>query len=278
LISSNPWKNFTWIEGTKKPLRQFDQSELLSLLDYFKNNWPGLNFPPAFVKLCVWSWARRLEVSKLRWSDMRCINDECHFETEGKWGVTKWFRIPDCLRKELEGLRTEKNEYVFGCYPDQLRDFLVARGGKKAASRVRQDFLPTNLGEWMYREVAAWSKNSPNGKAYLHVFRKTSLQFAVSSAHVEQSVADDASVSSSVMMASYANIRDEELRHMSNRTFRRIRSSLSSEVAARYGWDQKPEDGIIEQLDQARLRRDWDAVTQLAAKLQQVSEQDGAST
>ena len=28
---------------------------------------------------------------------------------------------------------------------------------------------------------------------------------------------------------------------MSNRTFRRIRSGLSSEVAARYGWDQKPD-------------------------------------
>jgi hypothetical protein len=76
------------------------------------------------------------------------------------------------------------------------------------------------------------------------------------------------------MMASYANIRDEELRHMSNRTFRRIRSSLSTEVAARYGWDQKPEEGIIEQLDQARLRKDWDTVTRLAAKLQEVSKQD----
>ena len=130
----------------------------------------------------------------------------------------------------------------------------------------------------MYREVAAWSKNSPNGKAYLHVFRKTSLQFAVSSAHVEQAVADDASVSSSVMMASYANIGEEELRHMSNRTFRRIRSGLSSEVAARYGWDQKPEEGIIEQLDHARLRKDWVAVSQLSAKLQQVSEKVQVST
>ncbi len=235
LLPSNPWKNFTWIEGTKKKIRHFDEAELLSLLDYFEANWSGLKFAPLFVKVCVWSWARRHEVSSLRWSDMRCFNDECHFETEGKWGVTKWFRIPDGLRNELEALRTEKNDYVFGCYPDQLREFLIARGGKKAAIRIRPDFDPANLGEWMYREVAAWSKNSPNGKAYLHIFRKTSLQFAVSSAHIEQAVADDVSVSSSVMMASYANIRDEELRHMSNRTFRRIRSSLSSDVAARYG-------------------------------------------
>lgn len=83
---------------------------------------------------------------------MRCFNDECHFETEGKWGVTKWFRIP------------------YG-----------------------------------------------------------------------------------------------------------LRSSLSSGVAARYGWDQKPEERIIEQLDQTRLPKDWNEVTSLSQKLQDVAREGKVS-
>ena len=266
LLKENPWRNFTWIEGGKKPLRQFDHNELTALLDYLESTWPGLRFAPAFVKLSLWSWARKSEVSSLRWSDERQIFNECHFESTGKWGVTKWFRIPDGLRAELEAFRTG-SEFVFGDYPQQLQEFYRQQGDTRTGNRVRADFTPDNLGEWMYRQISEWSKTLPNGSAYLHVFRKTTLQYALSAGHIEQSVADDASISSSVLMSSYARIADQELRHKSNRTYQRIRSSLSLEVATRYGWEGKPTDRIVEQLDQARHRGDWDAVARLAEEL-----------
>ena len=206
---------------------------------------------------------------------MRQINDEFHFESTGKWGVTKWFRIPERLCADLESFRT--SDFVFGSYPQQLRRFLDLRGDKKTASRVREDFAPENLGEWMYRQIADWSKSQTNGPAYLHIFRKTALQYAVTAGHVEQSVADDASVTSSVLMKNYASNGDEEFRQMSNRTYRRIRSSLSVEVATRYGWNANPEDGIVEKLDQARNRKDWEAISQLAQELNRLKDQKSDS-
>ena len=37
LLTGNPWSQFTWIEGRKRPIRQFDGDELLSLIDYFSD-------------------------------------------------------------------------------------------------------------------------------------------------------------------------------------------------------------------------------------------------
>ena len=34
LLKSNPWSQFTWIEGSRRPIRQFDGDELLSFMDY----------------------------------------------------------------------------------------------------------------------------------------------------------------------------------------------------------------------------------------------------
>jgi hypothetical protein len=266
LLTENPWKNFTWIEGFQRKLRQFDHSELLSLLAYFDSIWPGVSFAPAFVKVMLWSWARRLEVSSLRWTDERRSGQESHFESTGKWGVTKWFRVPDALRNDLELLKNG-SEFVFGCYPEQLRDFHLRRGDSFAARQVRQDFTPENVGEWMYRQVFEWSQSLPKGAAYLHVFRKTALQHALSGEHIEQAVAEEASVTPAVMRASYARASDEEFRRMSNRTFRRIRSSLPVDVATRYGYEEKPADRLMEQLDLARSQGDWKTVARLAKEL-----------
>jgi len=46
------------------------------------------------LKVFVWSWARREEVAGLKWDDLRVVEDEIHFDTVGKWGIEKWFRIP----------------------------------------------------------------------------------------------------------------------------------------------------------------------------------------
>jgi len=271
LLTENPWKNFTWIEGFQRKLRQFDHTELLSLLAYFDSTWPGMTIAPAFVKVMLWSWARRLEVSSLRWTDERRIEQESHFESTGKWGVTKWFRVPDSLRNELELLRNG-SEFVFGRYPEQLRDFHLRRGDSFAARQVRQDFTPENLGEWMYRQVFEWSQSLPKGSAYLHVFRKTALQHALSGEHIEQAVAEEACVTPAVMRASYARASDEEFRRMSNRTFRRIRNSLPIEVATRYGYEEKPADRLMEQLDLARSQANWETVARLADELNRLGQ------
>lgn len=265
LLNENPWRQFTWIEGAEKPLRQFDHSELLALLDYFETNYPNITVATAFIKVMLWSWARRDEISSLSWEQERRVGTECHFQSTGKWGVTKWFRIPEKLRDELESLRTSSS-FVFSCFPEQLRAFYNQRDGR-AAARVRADFAPYNLGEWVYRRIKDWSATLPNGTAYLHVFRKTSLQYALSAEHLQQSVAGDASVSAAVMMQSYARVADEELRQKSNRTFQRIRRSLSVEVSGRYGWELKKSDQILERLDQARQKGDWQAVARLAQEL-----------
>lgn len=74
-------------------------------------------------------------------------------------------------------------------------------------------------------------------------------------------------MTAAVMMTSYAHETDEELRHKSNRTFRRIRNSLPVEVAVRYGYEDKPADRLIEHLDLARSQCDWAEVKRIADEL-----------
>ena len=273
LLSENPWKQFSWVEERKRTKRRFDQQELLSLLEYFEQNWPGLPFAPAFLKVCLWSWGRREEISSLKWEQVREIGREKHFDSVGKWGVRKWFRVPAKLFGELESLRSE-SPYVFGCYAEQLREFYLSRGRNSAAHRVSQQFNPENVGEWMYRQVSRWSQGQPNGPAYLHIFRKTSLQYARSGEDVNRQVATDASLTTAVMMASYADESDEELRHKSNRTHRRIRASLPVAVASRYGCEEKPSDILIERMDAARAQEDWSEVARLCQELSNLPKGD----
>ena len=266
LLGDNPWRKFTWIEGREKDIRQFDYGELLSLLDFFVAEWPNVTFAPAFVKVSLWSWGRRQEISSLRWDEARVLGNEFHFEITGKWGVTKWFRIPETLYQELLSLRND-SPYVFGCYSHQLKSIHLSRGKTSAARRVIAEFNPVNVGDWMYRQVVDWSKTLPNGSAYLHIFRKTSIQYARSGEDLNRIVANDAKLTESVMMKSYARETDEELRQKSNRTYRRICNSLSVEVSARYGYEEKPADRLTERLDLARSQGNWDEVARLAAEL-----------
>ena len=73
--------------------------------------------------------------------------------------------------------------------------------------------------------------------------------------------------------ASYTEEEDEELRHKSNRTYRRILTSLPVAVASRYGYVEKPSDRLIERLDSARTRDDWNEVARLAVALGELDEQ-----
>lgn len=270
LLKENPWHQFTSIEGERKQIRHFTPEELLSLLDHFEANWKGLSFATCYIKLMLWSWARRSEISRLRWSDLRQINSEYHFESLGKWGVVKWFRIPATLWRELNELKG-KSEYVFGCYGDQLKRFHQGNKNMRGLVQVRSDFDPDNVGEWMYRQVSAWSKDLPGGSAYLHIFRKTGLQHALNGELIRQSVAKSAHITPTVMQASYVKPEDMPLHLGSNETFERIRLSLPVEVAERYGCIETPEEKLSKQLDFAYRQRDWKAVQELADKLEKLA-------
>ncbi|WP_076349723.1 hypothetical protein [Paludisphaera borealis] len=56
LLSENPWRQFTWIRGFDRKIRQFSGEELISLLDHLGRRWPGMTVAPAIAKVCLWSW------------------------------------------------------------------------------------------------------------------------------------------------------------------------------------------------------------------------------
>ncbi|OAI45553.1 hypothetical protein AYO44_12880 [Planctomycetaceae bacterium SCGC AG-212-F19] len=266
LFTENPWKQFAGIEGKEKPIRQFDDDELLSLLDYFEDNWPGVTVGPLVAKVCLWSWSRREEVMSLQWPMLKTVGSEYHFEIEGKWGVKKWFRIPEGLFRELQQIRTE-NPYIFAAYSDQIRRFFETSVWPGPAKNVESEFKPDNLGNWFYKKLVKWSKSLPKGHATTHVFRKTSLQYARAGEDVNRQVAADAKLGEKVMMKHYVKESDVQMRHASNRTFERILASLPPSVAVRYGHVEPMKTDLEQRLDQAREAKNWDLLAELSHEL-----------
>jgi len=105
LLTSNPWTQFTWIEGTKAAIRQFDGDELLGLLGHLDAAWGGVPVASAAIKVFLWSGCRKLEIAGLTWDMLRAVGEEVHFEVVGKWGVERWFRIPGRLHRRPLRLR-----------------------------------------------------------------------------------------------------------------------------------------------------------------------------
>jgi hypothetical protein len=266
LLTENPWKQFTWIDGTRKPIRQFDGAELLSLLDYLEQHWAGVSVTAAVVKVCLWSWGRRAEVMGLSWDSLRTVGNERHFEIVGKWGIDKWFRVPEVLYQELLSLRTD-SPFVFAAYPRQLREFYERRDRQRESRMVAVEFKPVNLGDWFHEQIVDWSAKQPKGRATLHVFRKTSLQYARSGEDLNRQVAADARLSEGVMMTNYVKETDEQMRAKSNRMYRRILASLDSKVAQRYGHAETEESLSKEQLQAAVVAEDWKLVDELTKRL-----------
>ena len=52
LLTENPWRQFTWIEGYARPIRQFDGEELLRLLDYLDQKWSGCQVASLVRRCC----------------------------------------------------------------------------------------------------------------------------------------------------------------------------------------------------------------------------------
>jgi integrase len=266
LLTGNPWGQFTWVEGRKKPIRQFDSDELLAFLDHFETVWAGVSVVGTLAKVFLWSSGRRLETANLRWDDLRRVGGEYHFKMEGKWGVEKWFRVPDALYQELTSLRTA-SPYLFAAYPDQLRRFYEGRNEPGKARKVLAEFDPANLANWFYKKIVGWSRSLPKGHATTHIFRKTSLQYARSGEDINRAVANDARVGEAVMMTNYVEETDEEMRARSNRTFNRLAVALPPVVARRFGHTEVCPSDLERRLQSALATKDWSAVQELSAML-----------
>jgi hypothetical protein len=135
------------------------------------------------------------------------------------------------------------------------------------AHRVKHEFDPENLGDWFYNQIVVWSESEGDGSASVHVFRKTTLQYARKGEDVNRLVASDANVTTNVMMTNYVHETDEEYRQKSNRTFRRIAESLPPDVAERYGHVQDSLDPLKQQLQQALASENWELAQRLTAEL-----------
>lgn len=264
LLPSNPWTQFTWIEGTKFPIRQLDGHDLLSFLDHLETEWPTVTVAAPAAKVFLWSACRKLEVASLSWDALRMVGDEVHWQIVGKWGVKRWFRVPESVYRELLALRT-KSPFVFAAYSEQIRDVHADNPG--CMRKIRQEYIPANFGDWFYRRVKDWSTTHPKGRAFVHHFRKTALQHARRGEDINREVAADARVGETVMMTSYVEETDEELRARSNRTYRRILASLHAEVAQRYGHVQDDRAELEKRLLAAIEAKDWPLATALSARL-----------
>jgi hypothetical protein len=269
LLTQNPWRQFTWIEPTDKPIRQFDGEELVSILDYFATTWGGITAATAAVKFAVWSGSRLAEFTALHWDACRQFGDEVHFDWIGKWGVRKWARIPLGLHRELTKIRMPNTHYVFAAYTGQLRAF---HAGTKFSTKVGEQFTPKAFANWFQDRIGDWVETTGANHASPHVFRKTNLQLAYDGEDINRLVAEDAQLTPSVMTEHYVTKSDEAFRAASNRTHARILASLrQAGIAEWFGYiPPSDEDRLKEELRRATAAGDWNAVKILAAKLESV--------
>ena len=200
----------------------------------------------------------------MTWNALRLVGDECHFEIIGKWGIERWFRLPEAVYQELLNFRTA-SPFVFAAYTDQLRRFHAHH--PNLINSVVTEFSAKRFGSWFYHRVKEWSRSNPKGSAFVHVFRKTSLQHARRGEDIARQIANDARVSESVLMTNYVKETDEEMRQRSNRTYWRIHASLSPAVAARYGCIRNARSEVESQLRVAIDTKDWVTASEIAKRL-----------
>lgn len=267
LLESNPWKQFTWINGTQPKKRRFNSEELVSLIDYFEAKWPCVFAATLFAKVSLWLWARRSEVATLRWDNLRSLNGQYHFDFVGKCMVRKWARIPAGLYQELIQIKSD-SPYVFAAYNEQLRRHYSNSNNTVAANHVGERYHPTAFADWFHDKLAEWSRTAPNGHATQHAFRKTGLQLAYRGGIADAKIASDASITQAVMLDHYVDDTEEELSLKSNRTFERLVGSLPLKVAKRYGYVPEQEGaGVNDLLTAAIERQDWQGARELLEQL-----------
>lgn len=265
LLVENPWRMFTGIKGREKVIRQFSGSEINSMLDHFESDWADVPVGSLLAKVLLWSAARKSEVTSLRWNQLRQFADEYHFQIKAKKGVERWFRIPAAIIQELHNQKTA-DPFVFSAYNNQLRRRHERGANSRIALQVSDHFTPSNLADWFYERLGQWATAASVPPVNIHVFRKTSLQYARIGEDVNRQVAHDASVGERVMMGSYVKESDVEMRQRSNRTFHRIANGFGPDLATRLGWKE----GSVAPAQAIKVAieaNDWDAVLKLAAQM-----------
>ena len=270
-LAVNPWNEFSWISNTEKAKRQFSDAELISILHYFEEEWKNVPVAKLMAKVFLWSAERRDAVASLSWQGLREHEDEFHCETVGKQRVRRWIRIPSRLFEELSAIRCAENDYVFAAYSEQLRNHYLNSSRPWLAERISVEFSPENLGNWFYHRIKDWAEATGATNACVHDFRRTTLQKSREGEDINKQVADDARVSTNVMLKHYVTESDPVLWQSSNRTFKRIRLSLTDAVAIAYGDDRTPPDPLIEKVRRAQDAQDWALVAKLAAELERRS-------
>jgi hypothetical protein len=267
LLTSNPWTQFTWIEGTVPTKRRFGDDELISILDYFERNWGDVSTASLFAKVSLWIWGRRAEVARLTWKDLRLVGNEYHFDFIGKRGVRKWARIPDRLYRELNEVKTD-SPYVFAAFAKELRHHYKGKN-PGVENSVNRDYTPKAIVWWFHTKLGSWARENGRKHATHHAFRKTALQFARRGEDRNEAVAHDARISRAVMVRHYVDETDEELRQGSNRTYYRLIAGLSTEVARRYGYDASSEALELQiRLQTAVNAQDWKTVSEITQQLE----------
>jgi len=214
----------------------------------------------------LWSGCRKSEVAGLTWDALRLVGNECHFEIIGKWGIERWFRLPEVVYQELATFRTD-SPFVFAAYTEQLRHFHAHH--PNLINSLGAEFSPTRFGNWFYHRVKEWAGSNRKSSVFVHVFRKTTLQHARRGEDITRQIANDARVSESVLMTNYVKETDEEMRQRSNRTYWRIHASLSPEVAAQYGCARNARSETESQLRVAIDAKDWTTASDIARRLAQ---------
>lgn len=266
LLTHNPWNEFEWaVDEVEKSIRQFSSQELISFLDFIEFGWPEITLAASLAKVYLWSACRQEEATGLRWNSRRIVDGECHFRIIGKWGVERWFRIPETLSQELAEAMTA-SPFVFAGYNDQLRLFHVRQGRPDRAAMVGTEFKPLCIGDWLYDRLAEWSAGQAGGHVSPHVFRKTSLQYARIGEEATLLVAEDACVSSSVVKKHYIKETDDLLRKRSNRTYQRILAGLPADIARRYG-HVEASPSLERRVQEALAARNWPLAAALTAQL-----------
>ena len=197
---------------------------------------------------------------------LSATRNEYHFEFKGKRCIERWFRIPEGVYQGLLSSRTD-SPFVLAVFNEQLRTFQARRANLITA--LRAEFSPVRFGNWFYKQIKDWSESNPKGLAFVHVFRKTTLQHARRGEDISRQIANDASVSESVLKTNYVKETDEESRQRSNRTYQRILFSLTPEVAVRYGYVYDARSEMESQLRSAIDAKDWAVVNEISKRLAQ---------
>lgn len=269
LLARNPWNEFTWIPKPRTKPRRFNQRELLELIDYFRTTWPGVTAAELMLQVFVWSWARRREVSAIKFEDIRTVDGIHYIYLSTKRQGEKWFRLPASVHEELVKIKTD-SPYVFAALSDQLRAHHKTRGNSKAARNVMA-FSPENAGRWFYERIKAWS----SGDSYVHMLRKTIMQMARAGEDVNLAVAKDASVTKGVMLGHYVSEDDPEMRAKADRMYRRICDGLTPKVAEAFGHQRSGTEELERQLRDAVAGKDWDRAKRLSGQLAKQGRQAG---